>query len=48
MSQWVLNIATGMLIVGYLIHATSYFVVSMERFGIAMICFAIAMYYLFV
>lgn len=48
MKNWILNVATGMLVTGYLIHALSYFVVGRERLAIAMLCFAVAMYFLFI
>ena len=47
MVRGILYIATGLLIVGYLIHAVNFYIIATPKMCIAMILFAMAMYFLF-
>lgn len=44
MNQIYLNMATAMLIVGYMIHAINLALVSTKKMSVAMVLFAAAMY----
>ena len=48
MKQSILNLATSMLVIGYLIHAINYGLINIPKMSIAMVLFSAAMYFLFV
>lgn len=48
MVKSILSIATGLLVIGYLIHAVNFYIIHAPKMCTAMVLFAAAMYFLFV
>ena len=48
MNKFIVDLATSMLVVGYIIHAINYGLINVPKMSIAMVLFAAAMYFLFV
>ena len=48
MNKILIDSATAMLIIGYMIHAINFGIIHVPKMSIAMVLFAAAMYFLFV
>ncbi len=47
MNKILLDSATAMLVIGYMIHAINFHILHVPKMSIAMVLFAAAMYFLF-